>query len=246
MTFSKVSGPAWLSVASNGTLSGTPGAGDVGLNAFTVQVDATGGSDTATLNITVDAAPVNQAPAFTVDPFSKANGTENSAYSGSIAGDASDPESDPMTFSKVSGPAWLSVASNGTLSGTPGAGDVGLNAFTVQVDATGGSDTATLNITVDAAPALPAAPSALAATALSKTEIDINWTDNAGNETGFIIERSDRNNFNFAQIATVGANVTSFSDTGLKKNTEYFYRVKATNGDGDSGYSNEASAKTPK
>jgi hypothetical protein len=150
MTFSKVSGPAWLSVASNGSLSGTPGAGDVGLNAFTVQVDATGGSDTATLNITVDAAPVNQPPAFTADPFSKANATENSAYNASIAGDASDPESDPMTFSKVSGPAWLSVAANGALSGTPGAGDVGLNAFTVQVDATGGSDTATLNITVDA------------------------------------------------------------------------------------------------
>ncbi|HSR87684.1 MAG TPA: putative Ig domain-containing protein, partial [Pontiella sp.] len=102
-------------------------------------------------NITVTAEPVNQAPAFTADPINKANGTENAAYSGSIAGDASDPESDPMTFSKVSGPAWLSVAANGTLSGTPGAGDVGANAFTVQVDAAGGSDTATLNITVDAA-----------------------------------------------------------------------------------------------
>jgi hypothetical protein len=53
-----------------------------------------------------------------------------------------------MTFSKVSGRAWLSVAPNGDLSGTPGAGDAGANAFTVQVDATGGSDTATLNITV--------------------------------------------------------------------------------------------------
>jgi N-sulfoglucosamine sulfohydrolase len=152
MTFSKVTGPAWLSVAANGSLSGTPGAGDVGLNVFTVQVSATGGSDTATLNITVDAAPVNQPPAFTVDPFSKANATENAAYSGSIAGDASDPESDPMTFSKVTGPAWLSIAADGTLSGIPGAGDVGLNVFTVQVDATGGSDTASLNITVDAAP----------------------------------------------------------------------------------------------
>jgi hypothetical protein len=145
LTYSKVSGPAWLVVAA--------GAGDVGANAFTVQVDdGNGGSDTATLNITVDAAPVNQPPAFSADPFSKANATEGVAYSGSIAGDASDPESDPMTFSKVSGPVWLNVASDGSLSGTPAAGDVGLNAFTVQVDATGGSDTATLNITVDAAP----------------------------------------------------------------------------------------------
>lgn len=150
LTYSKVSGPAWLSVAANGALSGTPGAGDLGANVFSVKVeDAALASDTATLNITVTTAPVNQAPAFTIDPFSTANATENAAYSASIAGDASDPESDPMTFSKVSGPTWLSVATDGTLSGTPIAGDVGPNAFTVQVDATGGSDTATLNITVD-------------------------------------------------------------------------------------------------
>jgi len=154
LTYSKVSGPAWLSVAANGALSGTPGAGDVGANVFTVKVDDVAlASDTATLNITVDAAPANQSPAFNADPFSKANATEAAAYSASIAGDASDPESNPMTFSKVTGPAWLSVAANGTLSGTPGAGDVGANVFTVQVNATGGSDTATLNITVDAAAA---------------------------------------------------------------------------------------------
>jgi hypothetical protein len=148
MTFSKVSGPAWLSVAAGGTLSGTPGSGDVGANVFTVGVsDGNGGTDTATLNITVDAAP-NLAPSFTVDPINESNATEDAAYSSTIADDASDPESDPMTFSKVSGPAWLSVASNGALSGTPSNSDVGANAFTVQVDATGGSDTATLNITV--------------------------------------------------------------------------------------------------
>jgi len=91
----------------------------------------------------------NQAPAFTVDPINKANGDKGVAYSGSIAGDASDPESDPMTFSKVSGPAWLNVATNGVLSGTPANSNVGTNSWTVQVSATGGSDTATLNITVD-------------------------------------------------------------------------------------------------
>ena len=93
----------------------------------------------------------NLAPSFSTDPVVEANAAEGSAYSASIADDASDPEGDAMTFSKVSGPAWLSVAANGALSGTPGAGDVGLNSFTVQVDATGGSDTATLEITVDAA-----------------------------------------------------------------------------------------------
>jgi len=83
-----VSGPAWLSVAANGALSGTPGAGDVGLNSFTVQVDATGGSDTAVLEITVIAAPVNQPPAFTSDPVVEANADEGVAYSSSIADNA--------------------------------------------------------------------------------------------------------------------------------------------------------------
>ncbi|MHC4906092.1 MAG: putative Ig domain-containing protein, partial [Planctomycetota bacterium] len=148
LTYSKVSGPAWLSVAANGALSGTPGAGDVGANVFVVKVeDAALASDTATLNITVDAAP-NQAPSFTVDPINEVDATEDAAYSGTIADDASDPESDPMTFSKTGGAAWLTVAPDGTLGGIPANNNVGINVFTVQVDATGGSDTATLYITV--------------------------------------------------------------------------------------------------
>jgi hypothetical protein len=73
----------------------------------------------------------------------------------------------------------------------------------------------------------------------------LNWSDNSGNETGFKIERCQGNNCtNFAQIGTVGANATSFPDTGLARNTWYRYRVRATNGSGDSGYSNIASDKT--
>jgi hypothetical protein len=92
----------------------------------------------------------------------------------------------------------------------------------------------------------PAAPSNLSATAVSKTQIDLDWTDNADNETGFKIERSKRVNTDFQQIDTVGQDVTFYSDTNVKKNTLYYYRVRATNAYGDSAYSNEASAKTPK
>ena len=149
LTFSKVTGPTWLNVAANGALSGTPGSTDVGNNSWTVKVeDGNGGDDTATMNITVNAAG-NQPPSFNSDPFTKQNAIVDQAYSGSIAGDASDPESDPLTFSKTGGPTWLSVASNGNLSGTPGSGDTGLNQFTVKVeDDHSGSDTATMKITV--------------------------------------------------------------------------------------------------
>jgi len=97
----------------------------------------------------VPADPTNRPPAFTSDPVVEANAALGTAYSGTIADDAGDPDSDPMFFSKISGPAWLSIAPNGELSGTPGTGDLGLNSFAVQVIAAGGSDTATLKITVD-------------------------------------------------------------------------------------------------
>ena len=152
LRFGKSTGPWWLTVKQDGSLVGTPGSGDLGLNEWDIEVsDGHGGTATTKLQITVNATGANQPPVFNSDPFTKSTATENSLYSGSIASDASDPEGDSMSFSKTGGPAWLSVASDGTLSGTPGSGDVGANSFTVQVSATGGSDTATLNITVDAA-----------------------------------------------------------------------------------------------
>jgi hypothetical protein len=90
----------------------------------------------------------------------------------------------------------------------------------------------------------PAPPSGLAATALSSTEIDVAWTDASSNETGFKIERKTGAGGTFTEIATVGMNVTAYSDTGLTANTEYFYRVRAASPVGDSDYSAEASATT--
>ena len=98
-----------------------------------------------------------------------------------------------------------------------------------------------------AAPTLPAAPTNLTATAVSKSQINLTWTDNATNEDGFRIERCKGSTCtNFALIATVGANVTSYSNTGLSSNTSYRYRVRSYNASGNSGYSNIAAATTPR
>ena len=91
----------------------------------------------------------------------------------------------------------------------------------------------------------PGAPTNLGATATSSSQINLAWTDNANNETGFKIERKTGTGGTYSQIATVGANVTTYSNTGLSANTNYFYRVRANNSSGDSAYSNEANATTP-
>lgn len=74
--------------------------------------------------------------------------------------------------------------------------------------------------------------------------LTVSWTDNSTNETGFKIERRTATITTYAQIALVGANVTSYFDSGLASGTTYCYRVRAFNGAGDSDYSNEACATT--
>ncbi len=94
-------------------------------------------------------------------------------------------------------------------------------------------------------PATPAAPSNLRATAVSGTQIDLEWVDNSTNETGFKIERCQGNGCNdFAEFVQVGAGVTTYSDTGLSPNTKYSYRLRAYNGFGNSAYSNIATKRT--
>jgi C1A family cysteine protease len=94
-------------------------------------------------------------------------------------------------------------------------------------------------------PAAPAAPTNLAATAAAYNQINLTWTDNASDETGFYIERcTGASCGDFTQIAAVGANTTSYANTGLSASTSYSYRVRAYNAGGNSDYSNTASAVT--
>ena len=65
---------------------------------------------------------------------------------------------------------------------------------------------------------LPADPANLTASAVSGSQINLAWTDGSTNELGFKIERcTGAGCSDFAQVATVGANVTSYSNTGLAR-----------------------------
>src|SRR5439155_14317919 len=92
----------------------------------------------------------------------------------------------------------------------------------------------------------PNAPSGLTITSVTSSKIVLGWTDNANNETGFKIQRKKGATGTYAQIATLGANVTTYSDTdtALLDGTQYYYKVSAYNSAGDSPFSNEVNGIT--
>jgi len=94
-------------------------------------------------------------------------------------------------------------------------------------------------------PPVPAVPSHFAATAASPSAVNLSWWDMSNNETGFEIERKTGSAGAWSRVLTTGANVSSVGDLGLSGGTTYYYRSRAVNASGPSGYSNEVSVLTP-
>jgi YVTN family beta-propeller protein len=92
----------------------------------------------------------------------------------------------------------------------------------------------------------PAAPSGLNASVQedATSEIALSWTDNSSNEVGFKIERRKDGENIFTQIAKVAEDVTTYTATGLERETLYEFRVRAYSDAADSNYSSEAGATT--
>jgi PKD repeat protein len=209
-------------------------------------VNLTGNTFTATLppqSITlfvIGATTGNQRPAA-VASAAPTSGTAPLAVAFNGAG-SSDPDGAVTSY------AWnFGDGATGTGAGanhtytTPGT----YTARLTVTDNQGASSSTTLTISVNTN--TPAAPSNLTASAVSAGQINLAWVDNAGNEDGFRIERCTGSGCtNFAQLATVAANVRSYADTGLSRNTNYTYRVRAYNSSGSSAYSNAVVTKTQK
>jgi hypothetical protein len=155
LTFSATGLPAGLAITAGGAISGTPTAS----GSFTVAVtvnDGKGGTDTENLALSIS-APGNQNPTITAPPAQTA--TVGTAF-GPLTVSASDPDSDPLTFSATGLPPGLAMT-GAVISGTP-TSDTG-SPFTVNVtvnDGRGGTASASFQLTVQPAGTPPPPPPA--------------------------------------------------------------------------------------
>jgi chitodextrinase/predicted esterase len=81
---------------------------------------------------------------------------------------------------------------------------------------------------------VPTAPASITVTQVSYDKINVSWSDNSGNETGFQVFRSTTLAGPYFAIGTTAANATTFQDTGLDGNTTYYYQVIALGATGAS------------
>ena len=88
-------------------------------------------------------------------------------------------------------------------------------------------------------------PSGLSADSVASHQIVLDWTDNASNELGHIIERCVGDGcLDFSWLTSVAADAEAYSDGGLQEFTFYRYRLFAFNDGGDSSFTNIGQAVT--
>ena len=93
------------------------------------------------------------------------------------------------------------------------------------------------------------APSGLVGGAVVKNRktarVTLAWTDNSGNETGFLVQRADNAGFSLGLVnATVAGGSVTFSESAARGKT-FYYRVLAFSDTAQSDWSNVASVTTP-
>jgi dipeptidyl aminopeptidase/acylaminoacyl peptidase len=212
---------------------------------ISLTLSTAGGSDTDSAVVTVN----NVAP--TLGSLALSPSTVTVGSPATLSGTISDVGTLDTHVVSIN---WGDGSSNTTLNLAAGATNFSAshtyNAagnFTITVTATdddGGSDSGTISTSSNLPPA-PNAPSNLRVVTVGLNQITIAWKDNSSNESGFVIELcANKNCNNSTQIGQTGANVTTFTHTGLLANTQYIYRVKAIGLGGSSSYSNKLTAKT--
>jgi hypothetical protein len=233
-----------------GVISGTPNA--AGTFNFTVSVTDIGGrtaiqalSITVAPPLVVIAAPTNLTAVIATATRIDLSWTDNSNNENSFAIWRSVNGAPATQVGSVNRSNNQSAATGGTVTFN-NTGLTAGNTYRYFVTAvrtaptagtSGPSNTVAVNFRV------PAAPSGVAATGTvfnnNNARVTLNWTDNAGNETGFTVERARNATFtNQLTTSNVGANVTTFQTGNLSRGTRYWFRVRANNALGSSAWVN--------
>ena len=135
-----------------------------------------------------------------------------------------------LSFSALIKPEWLTLTNNGsgnaTLAGSPGCGDS--KHHPISLEATDSMAKAKQDFTLDV---YPCAASNLNIGGATVSTLNLSWTDNSLDETGY---RIYRDNVELTPSPRVPANTTAYTDTGLACSTTYTYKLAATNAIGDS------------
>ncbi len=153
--------PAGLTLASNGTVSGTPTAG--GDFVFTVTATDSSTGTGAPFNASKSISLTVRAATVTLNPASLPNGAANAAYSQTLTASGGTA---PYSYALTSGalPAGLTLAADGQLIGTPSAGATSSFSVTATDSSTGsGPYTATraYSVTITGAPTVTINPAGL-------------------------------------------------------------------------------------
>jgi titin len=218
--------PTTFTVAANATTFSNPGlpAGST----YYYRVKAVNATDTSAYS--------NSANATTQNPVAAPSGLSATAASSTRIDLAwTDNSANETSFlverdtsAAFASPTATTVAANATSFS-----DTGLTPGTTyyyRVKGRNTTDTSPPSNTASAATSNPIpAPSGLAATAVSGSQVNLAWTDNSSNETGFVVQRDTSAAFASPTATTLAANATSYSSTGLTPGVTYYYRVKATN-----------------
>jgi immune inhibitor A len=157
-------------INADNTVTYTPNTGFIGTDTFDYTVeDDDGATDTATVTVEV-IAPPNQSP----DAVNDAASTQkNTAVTVNVVSNDTDPDGDALSVSSVGQPAHgnASNSGGGTITYEPDENFVGTDSFSYTIsDGRGGTDTATVTVTVaDAANRSPVARNDAATTQQGKS-----------------------------------------------------------------------------
>lgn len=140
ITYSKQSGPAWVTCSSSGLVSVNTNSSTRGVHAVEFRATALGGSDNEAITITI----TNNAPVMT-NPGNQQYTTNSGTKQLQLS--ATDADGDTKTFSKTAGQAWGTVTSGGLITFAIGSTVAGTYPFTFQVsDGQGGTDSESFNV----------------------------------------------------------------------------------------------------